>query len=62
MDKPSRRARVSTNHANGTYVPFSSNTVMAVVPDSNRIPFYLLSEQLFKPYLLISKYEIVTIV
>ena len=26
-----------------TAVPISSNTVMAVVPDSNRIPFYIYS-------------------
>ena len=29
----------------------TSNTGMAVVPDLNRIPFHLLSLQLFKPYL-----------
>jgi len=29
---------------------FLSNTVMTVVPDSNRIPYYLLSKQLFKPH------------
>ena len=29
-------------------MPDDSNTVMGVVPDSNRIPFHLLSVQLFK--------------
>lgn len=35
---------------NGTYALLSSNTVMAVAPDSNRILFSFTQSQLFKPY------------
>ena len=40
---PSQSAGIATQHFNGLCVPIQSNTVMAVVPDSNRIPFFIYS-------------------
>ena len=44
---PSQSAGIATQHFNGLCVSIQSNTVMAVVPDSNRIPFFIYSANNF---------------
>ncbi len=59
VKKHRKRAAFSgVKSPNDTMLFISSNTVMAVVPDSNRIPFYIYSANNFSNRIFLSNYSI----
>ena len=62
---PSQSASITTQHFNGLCVLIQSNTVMAVVQDSNLIPFFIYSVNNFSNrifsyrYLILNHYTII---